>query len=117
MKRVILLVFLAVIAFATGNSAQLNLKTKTLNGDPGGGIGPRRSPVFVPIVNQEGHTIYLEQCNYQDIIIQILNGEEVVYSVIVPVGTNQIQLPESLQDDYEFDLICDNYCFYDNVTL
>lgn len=42
-----------------------------------------------------------------DLKTRVLNGD----------STNQIQLSESLQGDYEFDLVCRNYCFYSDITL
>ncbi len=117
MKRVILLILVGVFIFANGNSAILDLKTRVFNGDPYGSKPLRRSPILVPIVDQEGSCFYFEQCNYQNAILQITKDREVLYSVIVPMDTNQIQLPESLRGDYEFDLICGNYCFYSDITL
>ena len=117
MKRVILLILVSIFIFAKGKSEILDLKTRVLNGDPEGGIPPRRSPILVPIVDQEGTCFYFEQCYYQNAILQIIKDGVAVYSVIVPTDTNQIQLPESLQGDYEFDLLCGNYCFYSDITL
>ena len=95
----------------------LDLKTRVLNGDPEGSAPPRRLPILVPIVDQEGTCFYFEQCNYQNAILQIIKDGVAVYTVTVPTDTNQVQLPESLQGDYEFDLICGNYCFYSDITL
>ena len=117
MKKIILLVLVSIFVFANGNSAILDLKTKALTGDPAGGNGPKRAPLLVPVVDQEGHCIYFQQCNYQNAILQITKAGTVVYSVVVATDIDQIQLPDSLQGDYEFDLICGNYCFYSDITL
>jgi hypothetical protein len=115
-KKIILLILAGIFAFANGYCAQVDLNARPLNGDPEGGNSPTRSPILIPTVDQEDHTFYLEQYS-QDMIVQILSGGVIVYSVIVPAGTTQIQLPESLQGDYEFDLIRGNYCFYGDITL
>ena len=117
MKRVILLILAGIFIFAKGKSEILDLKTRVLNGDPEGSAPPRRSPILVPIVDQEGTCFYFEQCNYQNAILQIIEDGVAVYTVTVPTDTNQVQLPESLQGDYEFDLICGNHCFYSDITL
>ena len=117
MKRVILLILAGIFIFAKGKSEILDLKTRVLNGDPEGSAPPRRSPILVPIVDQEGTCFYFEQCNYQNAILQITEAGTVVYSVVVSTDIDQVQLPDSLQGDYEFDLICGNYCFYSDITL
>ena len=117
MKRVILLILMGVFIFANGKSEILDLKTRVLYGDPEGSAPPRRSPILVPIVDKEGTCFYFEQCYYQNAILQITQAGVVVYSVVVATDINQIQLPDSLQGDYEFDLICGNYCFYSDITL
>ena len=92
MKRVILLILASIFIFAKGKSEILDLKTRVLNGDPEGSAPPRRSPILVPIVDQEGTCFYFEQCNYQNAILQIIKDGVAVYSVTVPTDTNQVAI-------------------------
>ena len=117
MRRLITFMLVCMVMFTNGFCTELNLKVKAPKNPPPGANPPSRSPMLLPSVDQEDHNICIDQFYYEDMTIYILNGTEVVYSVVVPAGTTQIQLPDSLRGYYEFDLVRGNYCFYCNITL
>jgi len=115
MKRNLLFVLLCMFLTINGYCNIVHLSAK--HDDPISKGNGHRAPIMVPNVNQEGHTFVINQSFCDDVVVNILNEESIVYTVIVPAGTNQIILPDSLQGNYEFDLIHGNYCFYGDIIL
>jgi hypothetical protein len=115
MKTKLLFVLFCIFLSTNGYCDQVHLSVKSNNQTTNG--NGHRSPIIIPNVNQEGHTFVINQSFSDDVVVNVLNGESIVYTVMVPAGTNQIILPDSLQGNYEFDLIHGSYCFYGDILL
>ena len=74
-----------------------------------------KSPVHVPDVYQEGHTLtFDESCD--ECTLRIVNDEdEVEFTTIIM--SNTVVLLSTLQGEYEIQIIRGNYCFYGDIEL
>lgn len=76
-----------------------------------------KSPVLVPEVSLEDHTLYFfTPCDGYTLNI-VDENDVVVYSIVIPVGTTSWVLPATLSGEYELQLISGNYCFWGMITL
>ena len=76
-----------------------------------------KSPVLVPEVSLDGHTLYFfTPCDGYTLNI-VDENDVVVYSIVIPVGTTSWVLPATLSGEYELQLISGNYCFWGMITL
>ena len=103
-------------AFADGEPEQVELQVSIE--DPTTPIGgPRKAPpcpsaVQIPTVFLDGFTLYFDEpCN--GCTLQLVDeDEEIVYSVVLPNGTTEWELPEFASGEYELQIIRGKYCFY-----
>lgn len=80
--------------------------------------GHTRTPVVVPEITQDGHTLYFNNVGYDlELVLLDEDGDE-VYFVLVPANTASVVLPSSLSGDYELQLYPGGtYYFYSDITL
>ena len=58
-----------------------------------------RAPQAMPIVSVEGHTLFLNNSFFQDIVVEIQDNQgDVVYCVNVPYGINSIVIPATVEE-------------------
>ncbi len=122
-KKIFMIVAIACMAFSAPTSAfadgeleQVDLEVSIWDSTTQkGGIG--RSPVQIPTVFLDGFTLYFDEpCD--DCTIQLLDeDEEVVYSVVLPNGTTEWELPELASGEYELQIIRGRYCFWGWIEL
>ena len=97
-------------------SQVIDLSVKGIDPTYGNGEFPR-TPVQVPYITLDGHTLYTGNIWF-DAILEIVDGDgEVVYTTFVFQGTPTITLPNDLTGDYELRLSWGNWCFYGGITL
>ena len=85
--------------------------------DHGGNDTGHRSPVTVPTVSLEDHTLYFDTpCD--GCVLSLLNedGEE-VYTTIIPAYCLSLVLPSYLSGEYELQIIQGNICYYATINL
>lgn len=85
--------------------------------DPGNDDPGHRSPVTVPTVSLEDHTLYFDTpCD--GCVLSLLNedGEE-VYTTIIPAYCLSLVLPSYLSGEYELQIIQGNICYYATINL
>ena len=102
--------------FADGEPEQVDLEVSIW--DPTtqkGGIG--RSPVQIPTVFLDGFMLYFDEpCD--GCTLQLVDeDEEVVYSVVLPNGTTEWELPELASGEYKLQIIRGRYCFWGWIEL
>ena len=110
-----------VPAFADG--AQVDLQVSLINIDPGtikGGphkAPPRVPSTLFPSVFLDGSTLFFTP-PYSSCTVQLLdeNGD-VVFSVFVPTGTMQVELPEDISGCYRLQIIRGRFCFWGWIEL
>ena len=86
--------------------------------DPTTPIGnPQRSPIEYPEVGIDGDTLYFfTSCD--GCTLRIVNEDgEVEYATVIPTDCESIELPATLEGEYEIQIIRDNYCFYGDIFL
>lgn len=78
---------------------------------------PHRGPVLIPEVSIDSYTLlFMTPCD--GCLLRIVNeDDEVVYSTIIPFGTDTLVLPSSLSGSYELQIIRGNYVFYGDISL
>lgn len=92
-----------------------------VNGDNAGGntglpTGPR-SPIVMPSVTQDSHTLYLYSgCDNASLVLLDENGDS-VYTAAITAGTTQIVLPSYLVGEYELRIIRGGVVFYTVIEL
>ena len=105
-----------VYAGENNMSQVIDLNVKGIDPTYGNGESPR-TPIQVPFITLDGHTLYTENIWF-DAILEIVDGDgEVVYSTFVFQGTPSVTLPNDLTGNYELRLIWGNWCFYGDITL
>lgn len=77
-----------------------------------------RTPVSVPTVLQDDHTLYITGVN-GDYILQLETASGVAYSVPIQgsTGSDTVVLPSSLSGTYELCLYSGCYCFSGEINL
>lgn len=124
MKKQIILLLLALGGVVSSaqvfnfSQSEIILKVERVKPTSGQGSIPR-TPVNVPSVSQDGHSLYFNNVDYDlELVLLDEDGDE-AYSVVVPANTASVVLPSSLNGDYELQLYPtdSSYYFYSDITL
>ena len=98
------------------NTEQVEMHVKPYN--PVHTTGPiKRSPVMVPSVSIEDHTLYFDTpCD--GCMLQLLNEDgEVEFAIEIPEESETLTLPFYLEGEYELQIIRGNFCFFGFIEL
>ena len=80
-----------------------------------GGPQPHRTPVQIPDVSLDGHTLTFD-ASCIGCTLRLVNAEgEVEYTTLITSGT--LVLPSTLEGEFEIQIIRDNWCFYGYIEL
>lgn len=115
-KRLLIIALLTAMLSLPCTSIQILADSVDLQAgyeDPNdGNSGLQRFPMCIPCVDIEGHTlIFVTPCD--DYTLQLLDEYgNVIYLLVLPVGTASLQLPSSLSGDYQIRLIEGYWYFY-----
>ena len=85
-----------------------------------GGDDNQRSPILIPQVGIDGHTLYFGSCldGYAIQLVYYLNGQEVIaYSDVISGNATSWQLPISLSGEFEIRFIIGNLRFWGYIEL
>ena len=78
--------------------------------------GHNKVPVHIPLFYIEENTLSFNP--YDDnFVIELWDGETLVYSQTVFAGTNQVELPTSLEGEYSLLIKFENKAYVGNVEL
>ncbi len=123
MKRVVFLL-LAFCGMFTGalnvsaSQSEVELTAERIKTEPAGN-DPDRSPVYVPEVSIDDHTLYISG-DHLDYVLQLVDPDDediVVYQVLVPSNVNSIVLPSALSGTYVIQLLWGGWRFWGYIDL
>ena len=98
-------------------AAPIDLSVSIINPDGGQSEEHREGPIFIPKANLDGSTLsFVTPCDGYELRLLDENGD-VVYSIVIPVGTTSLVLPSYLSGDYEIQIIRGYICFWGHVIL
>lgn len=93
----------------------MNLKIK-IHKPESTGNGIKRTPSYIPDISIDNHTLFIYDY-IPEYTLQLKVEDRVFYEIIIPAGTQEIQLPEELVGDYELLLIFGGCGFCGEITL
>lgn len=116
----IIILMMSVMSFANGEpdfiGEQLELEVGYIKDLPIGTSRPR-TPETIPTIYFNGSTLFFATpC--EDYTLQIVDeSENICYDLVIPIGTNELDLPENLFGEYKLRIINGNTCYYGVVTI
>lgn len=111
---------MSMMSFANGEpdfiGEQLELEVGYIKDLPIGSSRPR-TPEAIPVIYFDGNTLYFATpCD--GCTLQIVDeAENICYELVIPIGTNELDLPENLFGEYKLRIINGNTCYYGVVTI
>ena len=111
-KTFLTMLLLALVTL-TASAERVNLQAGKI-GQHGGFGGIPKSPVQVPVVDLDDHTFYFTTSCVGDTLQLVQNGV-VVYSTVI--ASDEVELPATLEGDFEIQIIRGNWLFYGDVEL
>lgn len=126
MKKLLLIMF-AVMAFTAHTSAQsvdipfygdyLQLQVKTNNDDIGqNGNISSYSTIKSPTIGLCSNTLYLFG-QFNNIVLRLVDNDIAIYSMNIPAGANEVELPADMQGIYELQLDDGKYIYYCEIEI
>ena len=115
----ILLCFLAIPAFLNAESpsgSPIPFQYERIKPLKPGSHNPK-SPVLAPTVYIDGYALTFDTpCD--GCTLQLVDEDnDVVYSIVIPVGTTTLYLPSYLEGTFELQIICGEWLFYGEIEL
>ena len=116
----IIILMMSVMSFANGEpnfiGEQLELEVGYIKDLPIGTSRPR-TPETIPTIYFDGTILYFAT-SCDGCALQIVDtAENICYEVVIPMGTNELVLPNNLSGEYELRIINGNTCYYGVVTI
>lgn len=116
----------AVMAFTAQASAQsvdipfygdyLQLQVKGINEDTASGNPPSYTPIKCPSIGLCSNTLYLFG-QFNNIVLRLVDNDIAIYSIDIPAGTNEVELPADMQGIYELLLDDGKYIYYCEIAI
>lgn len=99
--------------FAGGNPIGLDLQIvdETPNHP-----GNSKAPMRMPRIYQDGYTLILSS-SHPEYLINIMEGDEVVFSSVIPEGVAAFELPAYLSGEYTIQFVSGRFCFYGLINF
>lgn len=116
----IIILMMSVMSFANGEpdfiGEQLELEVGYIKDLPIGSSRPR-TPETIPTIYFNGSTLFFATpCD--GCTLQIVDeAENICYELVIPMGTNELVLPNNLSGEYELRIIQGNTCYSGLVTV
>lgn len=117
----IIMLMVSVISFANGEhefmGKQLELQVG-YNNDYEDVIHPKpRTPEIIPIIYFDGSTLFFAT-SCDGCTLQIVDeAENICYELVIPMGTNELVLPNNLSGEYELRIIRGNTLYYETINI
>ena len=112
-----IMLMMSMMSFANGEQDFVGDKLELEVGyiEPFGNPHPR-TPEMIPTINFDGNTLYFTTpCD--GYTLQIVDAaENICYELVIPIGTQQITLPDYLVGEYEL-RITNSHLYYYSVLL
>lgn len=118
----------AVMAFTAHTSAQsvdipfygdyLQLQVKAGKGinDDNNGNSHSRTPIKGPSIGLCSNTLYLFG-QFNNIVLRLVDNDIAIYSIDIPAGANEVELPADMQGIYELQLDDGKYIYYCEIEI
>ena len=97
-----------------GNPIRIPLTVSIIDPTPMGPNNGHKSSPQPPIVDLDDHTLYFTTSCVGDTLQLVQNGV-VVYSTVI--ASDEVELPATLEGDFELQIIHDNWLFYGIIEL
>jgi hypothetical protein len=104
---------LLVLMTLTANAQRINLNVGKIGHPIIEGSYPK-SPIQPPVVDLDDHTLYFTTSCVGDTLQLVQNGV-VVYSTVI--ASDEVELPATLEGDFEIQIIRGSWLFYGDVEL
>ncbi len=78
--------------------------------------GHGKAPMRTPYIHQDGYTLTLSNV-HPEYLINIVQGEDAVFSTIIPEGVVTYELPSYLSGEFTILLVSGNICLYGLINL
>ena len=119
-KKLMIMLFMS-IAFGNVCIGQKNTPPGPIDlnvyyDDPYGQKGQTRAPARIPLFYIEKNTLSFNPYD-DDFVVELRDGDTLVYSQTVFAGTNQVELPTSLEGEYSLLIKFENKAYVGNVEL
>ena len=120
MKRILTMILLSCAVFAQVNAAEIpvDLSMEVIkNGHSAS--GGQRGPIDPPSASIDGYTFYIN-CSHPGYVLQLVDindGETVIFETFVPAGVNSVVLPSSLEGTFKIQLIYNCWCFWGYIMI
>ena len=102
----------ANVAFCSEETIVLN--SRTMDNIRGMGTPIRKSPVLIPEVTKNDHTLhFITPCT--GLTLQLVQDDEVCYETVIT--SDYLEIPSSITGVYELQILSGNYVFYAEVEL
>ncbi len=116
----IIILMMSMMSFANGEpdfiGEQLELEVGYIKDLPIGSSRPR-TPETIPTIYFDGTILYFAT-SCDGCTLQIVDeAENICYELVIPIGTNELDLPENLFGEYKLRIINGNTCYYGVVTI
>lgn len=127
MKKLLLIMF-AVMAFTAHTSAQsvdipfygdylqLHVKADNSFDSDQNGTPPSRTPIKGPSIGLCSNTLYLFG-QFNNIVLRLVDNDIAIYSIDIPAGANEVELPADTQGIYELQLDDGKYIYYCEIEI
>ena len=127
MKKLLLIMF-AVMAFTAHTSAQsvdipfygdyLQLQVKISDNfdSATNGTSPSCTPIKGPSIGLCSNTLYLFG-QFNNIVLRLVDNDIAIYSMYIPAGANEVELPADMQGIYELQLDDGKYIYYCEIEI
>lgn len=129
MKKVFLTLFalfamncISPLSFAATSEISENAENGLMLGfnvciDNKGDIGYPKTPVLMPCIYQEDHTLYLIRgCELTTVTLKDGFGST-VFSAVIPTGCRFVSIPDDIVGEYELHVSRGNQCFCAEIEL
>ena len=118
-KFIIICLMMAMMPFSNVNAIAIPVDLEAGYVDPDNNQDdPQRTPIFIPNVSIEVHTLYFNNVGYDLTLVLVDEENEVAYTTLIPAHTSSIILPPYLDGDYEIKLFPGgDYYFYGEISL
>lgn len=119
MKKVKLIILTFMLMLVGANSfanPKIDFKILPIDDDLPSVPGQNKAPIRKPSVWQEDYQIEF-QGSHAEYVLNIVDGDEVVYTTVVSSCETVIYLPSWLSGEYEIQLVQGRFMFVGNIEL
>lgn len=99
-----------------GDYLQLQVKAGNSFDNDTNGTPPSRTPIKGPSIGLCSNTLYLFG-QFNNIVLRLVDNDIAIYSMDIPAGANEVELPADMQGIYELQLDDGKYIYYCEIEI